>query len=126
MTTDRSSLPKLAWVRDLEAFEGPILSEYEDADGALFLQKWCAYVDGAVRFLVVRSHRLVVADYLNGDMSMLDLLTKPNDDAGWLVDRVGDEVRNVIQARVSELPPKYLPKPSAMHDEDLRPAGFER
>lgn len=120
-----TALPDLAFVRDLEAFEGPILSEYVDADGVPYLEKWCAYVDGSVRFLVVRSHRVAISAYLDGGVSMLQLLTAPNDDRGWLVDRVGDEIVRVeLRVRVSTLPPKYLPKPSAMHDPDLRPVGF--
>jgi hypothetical protein len=52
---------------------------------------------------------------------MLDLLTIPNDDAGFIIDRVRAETTSVRLVQVSTLPPKYLPKPSAKHDESLRP-----
>lgn len=121
-----STLPDLAFVRDLEAFEGPILSEYVDAKGMPYLQKWCTYENGVTRYLVVRSRAEYIDIYIVGLLSMLDLLTIPNDDRGWLVDRVGAEVVRVEEVRVSKVPDSYLPEPCAMHDEDLRPVGFAR
>jgi hypothetical protein len=119
--TSFASLPRLSRVRDLEAFEGPILTELRAPNNALYLQKWCAYHDGAVRTLVVRSDQRSVAEYLAGRMTMLHLLTRPNDDVGFLVDRARSETKSVRLVQVTTLPAKYLPKPSAMHDESLRP-----
>lgn len=120
----QSDLPELTWVRDLEAFDGPILSEYRDASGVPYLEKWCTHGDNFVRFLVVRSTRAAIDAYLDGYTSMLDLLTKPNSDTGFMVDYAGGELYSVEPVRVSELPESYLPKASAMHEESLRPKGF--
>lgn len=116
-------LPDLTFVRDLEAFEGPILSEYRASRGGRYLEKWCARdtAAGITRTLLVRTEQRPVAEYLAGRMSMIDLLMGPSDGVGFIVDRVADEMRAVYLVALSRLPQKYLPKPTAMHDPSLRP-----
>lgn len=115
-------LPRpLHFVRDLEEFDGPILSELRAEKGGLYLEKWCAHDGGTVRTLVVRTEQRAIAEYLAGRMSMLNLLTIPSDDVGFIVDRVGDTIQAVYMIRVSILPPKYLPRSVAYHDPALRP-----
>jgi hypothetical protein len=113
-------LPPLTHVRDLEEFEGPILSELAGEDGSVWLEKWCACHNGEPRTLVVKSSRHSVDEYLDGRASMLDLLTIPNKNSGFLVDSSRHGLV-VCEVWVSELPESYLPKPSAMHNESLRP-----
>lgn len=117
-----STVPQLRRVRDLEAFEAPILSELRGSAGSLYLEKWCARDDQTTRTLVVRSEQRAVAEYLGSRSTLLSLLTRPNDDIGFLVDR--NRAKKTSSAQlvvVSELPEKYLPTPTAMHDESLRP-----
>lgn len=112
----------LRFVRDLETFEGPILSEYRAAErGAVYVEKWCTRQDGVSRSLLVRSDQRSVAEFLGGRLSMLDLLSKRSDGIGLLIDR--DSVRTVAVWLVSiaEVPPGYLPKPDRLHDEAFRP-----
>lgn len=115
-------LPRhLDFVRDLEEFDGPILSEYHAKQGGLYLEKWCACHESTTRTLFVRTEPRAVAEYLARRMSMLTLLTGPSDGVGFVVDKVGDETKAVYMVRVADLPDKYLPRPTAFHDETLRP-----
>jgi hypothetical protein len=111
----------LTLVRDLEVFEGPILSEYKSGDGGLYLEKWCARDDELVRTLLVRTERRAVAMYLAGRTTMRALLTEQSDGIGFLLDRANGVLRSASLVMLDELPPKYLPTPSARHDESLRP-----
>jgi hypothetical protein len=119
----REGLPRrLNFIRHLEYYEGPILSEYRASAGsAWYIEKWCARDGGINRFLVVRTEQRAVAEYLGGRISMLDLLSIPSDGVGFLVDRKRAEVVGVSLVNLAELPPKYLPTPTALHDESLRP-----
>ena len=54
-------------------------------------------------------------------MTMLTLLTKPNDDVGFVIDQTGEGIRSVQLVQVSRLPDSYLPEPDILHDDDLRP-----
>lgn len=116
-------LPDLTFVRDIEAFDGPILSEYRGSRGGRYLEKWCAR-DAAARItrtLLVRTEQRPVAEYLAGRLSMLDLFMGPSDGVGFIIDRVADDVQAVYLVALQGLPEKYLPKPTAMHDPSLRP-----
>lgn len=112
----------LTFVRELEGFEGPILSEYRVARGtARYIEKWCAHDSGVVRWLMVRTEERAIAEYLGGRIPMLQLLTESSDGVGFIVDRRGNEEIAVYLAVIESLPNAYLPAPHAMHDPSLRP-----
>jgi hypothetical protein len=111
----------LKHVRDLEAFDGPLLSEFTCASGAVWVLKWAARGDEAHRWLMVRSTRESIACYLAGIFSMCDLLAAEGD-AAMLVDYDGDQPRGAWSVSLSD--PKvrpYLPERDVMHDPELRP-----
>src|SRR5262245_49164567 len=113
---------RLQFVRTLEAFEGPILSEYRAAyGGAVYVEKWCARAHGVSRFLVVRSEERAIAEFLGGRLSMLKLLIERSDGFGFLVDQSQGETVSVSIVPIDILPKPYLPKPTRFHDESLRP-----
>lgn len=119
---DIRALPRpLSWVRDLEEFEGPILSELRAEDGGVYLEKWCAKDGELVRTLIVRTEPRAVAEYLAGRISLLSLLTVPSDGIGFIVDRSGDSTASVYLVHVPTLPSNYLPSSTARHDAMLRP-----
>lgn len=111
----------LRFVRDLEAFEGPILSEWRTESGSAYLEKWCAAEGVVARHLLVRADQRSIAEYLAGRISMLTLLTSPSDGVGFIVDRAGDQTVAAFVVSVRDLPVKYLPDATAMHDPALRP-----
>lgn len=113
---------KLEFVRDLEAFDGPILSEYRAVSGgAVYVEKWCTREEGVSRFLLVRSERRAIAEFLGARLSMRQLLTESSDGIGFLVDRSASLPEEVQIVPLANLPRSYFPKPARMHDEALRP-----
>lgn len=121
--TPLPSLPRnFRVVRDLEVFEGPLLSQLQAPEGGAYIEKWCTRDGGVDRSVIVRSDQRAVAQYLARRMTLLDLLSKPSDGIGFLVDRRRNETTRVSLVAVSELPTKYLPTSTAIHDESLRPA----
>jgi hypothetical protein len=116
-------LPRLLeLVRHLEVFDGPILSEKRAVGaGALYLEKWCARDATTERTLLVRTEARAVAEYMARRMSLLDLLTKPSDGVGFILDTAGGTLVAIYMVELTTLPPRYLPQPTAMHDEGLRP-----
>jgi hypothetical protein len=115
------SVPEFEFVRDLEQFEGPILTELRIKGGARFVEKWCDLDGDLVRTLVVRSDQRSIAEYLAGRKSLFDLLVGPSADVGLLLDRRLGETAAGHLVQVSKLPPEYLPSAGAMHDPTLRP-----
>lgn len=114
-------LPReLTWVRDLEYFEGAILSEYHATGGGIYLQKWCTQANGVTRTLFVRAEYRAVAEYLAGRITMQTLLYGQSDGIGFLVD-TNDDDEHVYRVALDDLPASYMPTASAMHDETLRP-----
>ncbi len=109
---------ELTWVRDLEFFDGAILSEHQGADGDVYLMKWCAQNSDVSRWLVMRTEADAIANYLDGKRSMRELL---NTDRGFLVDQVDNQIVAVWSVGLAEIPEAYLPTRNAMHDPALRP-----
>lgn len=117
----------LTFVRSIEEFDGPILSEFRDDSGTPYLEKWvdCSHEHKTSRFLVVVSTPHAIEEYLAGQLSMLDLLTVPNQNVGMLVDTKWKTEEVVRSARVDvrDIPPGYMPDPTAMYDETLSPSS---
>lgn len=118
-----TQLPKLEFVRELEQFDGPILTELRGVPRGTYVEKWCARGDALHRFLVVRADSRAIAEYLAERLTMMELLTVGSDGIGFLVDRGrdGGPVRVTI-APLTCLPEPYLPKDTALHDRSLRPS----
>jgi hypothetical protein len=114
---------KVTLVRDLEEYEGPILSEYKATYGsAAYVEKFCARSGNVCRYLLVRSDQRAIAEFLGGRLSMLSLLRDASDGVGFLIDRNQTETTAVHIAPFAGIPKAYLPTPARMHNEDLRPS----
>lgn len=109
----------MKWVRDLEEFDGAILSEYEE-DRVSYVEKWCDRPGpGLTRTLRVRSDRGAIQSYLEGGITLMNLLTRYQE--AWLVDRNERDV--VVRCEVVSVPTlsSYLPASCAKPVEGLRP-----
>lgn len=121
--TKINGLPRqLRLVRVLEAFEGDLLVQYQAVTGSgFYVEKWCAGEGALNRFLLVRTELRFISEYMGKKLTLLQLLTNSSDGGGFIVDRKGDEVISVYAIRFDELPKKYMPDPTAMHEDELRP-----
>ncbi len=108
-------------VRDLEYFEGPILTENRSAHGT-YVSKLCVREAEEERFLSVRADQTNLARYLAGHISMLELL-RSGDGVCTLIDYASEELTRVSIAALDQLPAGYLPSPEAFHDRGLQPIG---
>lgn len=108
----------LVHIRDLEAFDGPILSELRDEDSNVYVSKWCAW---GIELIVKTSSARIEA-YLQGAISFFDLLVQSDNDRGHLAHHDRGVWSGVEATQVSTLPSNYLPNPSAFHDPSLRPS----
>ena len=114
---DSFDLP-LTYVRDLEDFDGPLLTQYRGPDGSIYIEKWCSR-DGAVdRWLLARSDLQAVAEYLAERATMMEMLTRSSGGVGFLVDKRRGERLSAYLVAFSNLPERYLPRPGAMHDRE--------
>lgn len=101
---------ELEFVRDLEEFDGPLLSEFRSSDGDTFLYYWCDCDERANRWLVVRTPRQDLFRYLVGRVSLRSLIRDCRDGFLYMVDLDGDAT--VISAwfvYAEKTPENYLP-----------------
>jgi len=122
-----SSLPiELTFVRDIEYFDGPILSEFVDPKGNPWVYKWADCDDNHHRWLVLPVTRTAIDQYLAMSINMCGFLNSCAGDC-YLVDQNGtiDPSRaiesNWRQVSREELPEDYWPTESAMYDPNLAP-----
>lgn len=110
--------------RVLEECVIPVLSEIRmrgEWSPRVYLEKYCTTRGGVDRFLVVRSDDGSIEQYLDGLLSMRDLLVERGDDVGWLIDRSAAGTERVSLVVLTLLPEAYMPNSKAFHNEDLRP-----
>lgn len=104
----------------LEYFDGDILRSYTDKKtGSIYLEKWCDCSEKKDRFLLFKSSKNVLDDYLAKKISMLDLICQAED--YWLLDhyKKSHSIES-FKVHLSQLPKSYLPSDQAFHDESLR------
>lgn len=109
---------ELTFVRDLEEFDGPLLSEFRSANGDTFLYYWCDCNEKANRWLVVRAPRQDLFRYLVGRTALRSLIRECRDRFLYVVDL--DETATVLSAwfvYAENVPENYLPR----HDSVPRP-----
>src|SRR5271170_2097790 len=82
-----SSFPlSLEYVRDIEEFEGPLLSEFKGPHGETFIYFWCDADDRFNRWLVVRTPPASLFRYLVGKIDLRELVCNGPDQFGYVVD----------------------------------------
>lgn len=116
--------PELKFVRSLEEYEGPILTEYAAESGATYVEKWCTQtLDGRTfRSLLVRADLRSIELYLMQRVDLRTLLESRSDGFGFLVDQTPDDPRPTISVvTLQSLPSDYLPAHGILHDPSLHP-----
>ena len=108
---------ELEFVRDIEEFDGPLLSEFRSSEGETFLYYWCNCNDRANRWLVVRAPRQDLFRYLVGRTSLRDLIRECPDGFLYVVDLDGDAALLAAWFLYADkLPDNYLPGPNSVRE----------
>lgn len=105
-------MPETKWVRDLQYFDGPLLTQHENALGEHYLFQWCDQDERATRWLVMRVRERDVLQLLARKIGLRELIGKflPDDYLRVLdFDTSGTLVRLAF-VEPSALPVDYLPE----------------
>jgi hypothetical protein len=106
---------ELVFVRDLEEFDGPLLSEFRSSNGDTFLYYWCDCNEQANRWLVVRTPRQDLFRYLVGRVTLRSLIQECRDRFLYVVDLDGDaSVLSAWFVYAENIPEIYLPGPESV------------
>lgn len=118
----RLPVPDLRKVRDLEYYEGPVLSEFRSRTGGIYLFSWCDMDDQAHRWLAFRIGKDALDQFLQGRTSLRDLVLGTQEGFVYLVD-IDEELRYQRVARLSsqELPASFVPGERSFFDPALMP-----
>lgn len=106
--------------RTIEYFEGDILTEYLTEDGRVILFKWCDQDKDGQIYLVTESTIVDVQCYLEGTLSMSDLLKCDEDSMDCYIVKVKNNT--VVEEKavvMKDVPKLYKPSKDAFYDESL-------
>lgn len=105
----------LEFIRDIEEFDGPLLSEFRSSAGDSFLYYWCDCNEEANRWLVVRTPRQDLFRYFVGRISLRSLIRECRDGFLYIVDLDADATPlSAWFALPGKLPDNYLPGPESV------------
>ena len=102
---------------DLEYFDGPLLSLFENEYGDSYLYSWCDVDNLYNRWLVFRVARPTLKLYIEGKVSLHELIVNPVD--GFLYSLDIDnalQVENTYLLLPENLPAIYLPETDSYYE----------
>lgn len=109
-------------VRDLEYFEGPLLTEFRNESGERYVASWCDRDDRVHRWMVFRVSMHDLALYRRGQISLREFMYRSRDDFMYLLDVDGEGTHvKVSLVTLDELPESYEPETDSFFDPDLEP-----
>ena len=116
----RPRLPvTLEFVRDLVDLDGPLVSEFKSDAEETFLYVWCDREKTINRWLVVRTARQQLFEYLVGRISLVRIIRGCKDGAVHVVDLNRDAHQSGIwYVSLPDLPQEYLPNEDSFHSLD--------
>lgn len=103
-------LYNLVKISDLIYYDGPLLSHYQSSTGEDYLFYWVDTDDQYNRWLLFNISIVKLQDYLNGKISLFDLITSIDSGLVYKVD-IDEEIqyKNFEILYLNELPDTYLP-----------------
>lgn len=110
----------LEHVRDLEEYDGPLLSEFRSDKGETYLYKWCDSDEHSNRWIILRAPPAQLFPYLLRKATLRQLVLDCLDRAVYLVDLDNEaNVSTVWFGGVDRLPPDYVPSPESHFSGEL-------
>jgi hypothetical protein len=118
---------ELEHVRDIEDFDGPLLSEFRASNGETFLYSWCDGDENVNRWIVVRTPLQIVFRYLVGGISLRQVITECRDGFVYILELDCEaEPQNVWLIPATSLPRNYVPGEKSFHQRDISTeSGFQ-
>lgn len=106
-----SKLPNLDWVKDLEEYEGPLLTQWIDQDNNIWLSKWIDLIDPhANRWLYWRLNHSDRLDLYPQDITLTALMRDGYRSQYWIVDlNTEAEPIQILQGILTSIPKDYWP-----------------
>jgi len=116
-------LPDFEWVRDIQYYDGPLLSEFISKSGELYTFHWCDCSEEHQRWLVLRVTKRSLLELTSGLISIYNFMTnRPLSSSPILLDYNDDGcVVGSKMINIGDLPESYLPSKEAM----IMPELFE-
>ncbi|OQY47046.1 MAG: hypothetical protein B6242_06045 [Anaerolineaceae bacterium 4572_78] len=113
-------------VADLIYIDEPILSHFKDEKNNSYIYYWCDIDEEHDRWLVVRIDDNYLALYLNGNISLRQVILMPMDKFLYYVDVDEDgNHEHVYRINTNIIPESYLPETDSCYDDDVIVAGIE-
>lgn len=108
----------LTYLVDLSYFDGSLLSVFKSEYGDFYIYNWCDVDDQFNRWLVFRVKRKSLIKYLEGELSLRDLVLYPIDGFQYLLD-IDDHlnVKNTYVVQPDNLPASYIPEQNSYYNE---------
>lgn len=111
----------LVKISDLIFFDGPLLSHYVHKSGTNYLSYWVDCDDESERWLVFNIGLTYLQRYVNGDVSLLDLLKGIENGLIYVVDvnTEGVIIDNKL-VQIYDLPESYFPEEDSFFDQSFQ------
>ncbi len=90
-------------------YDGPILSHVKNEDNEDYLAQWVDSNDSYHRWLIFKVEPIDLKGYLNGEVSLQDLILSPKNDFVFLTDLTDIGYTNTIRLKAANLAEDYLP-----------------
>lgn len=104
------TLPTLTHVRDIEGFEGPLLSLFRDKRGTPYIYYWCDRDEKLNRWLVFRTTESLVTQYETKEITLKELIMSCCDRFVYVCDIDSDGEQHVLgNLVIKDIPEDYLP-----------------
>lgn len=106
----------LKFIVHLEYFDGHLLSLFENEEGDIYLYSWCDVDDLHNRWLVLRVTPKTLKSYIEGQLSLRDLIVNPVDCFLYSLDIDSKfEIVNSYLIQPHNLPELYIPDPDTYY-----------
>lgn len=125
------NIPKLKRVRDLEYCEGPLLSQFKDENGGLWLFSWCDLSETCHRWLVFNVTPEVLSTYLEGKSTFTDFLLAGTNRGFVDLDGTTNSIdsENWVTTKqawdATEIPECYMPTGTSYYNPEFAPESEE-
>lgn len=110
----------LFWKEDLQWWDGPTLSLFEELKGTLYLLHWVDVNRTSTFFLMARSNTGNIEAFTRGETDLKSLLLAEG--AFWFVEVAGGTICYLRPLEREQIPEDWLPDEGCFFEEDLRPS----